>query len=61
MEGVMLRFNIETGISQGSLLSPILWLVYDHHILRIASDKALIAGYVNDISVLVTGKTPQDN
>ena len=55
-EGITPSFNISTGIPQGSPLSPILWLLYNYKILRVAEDKALVTGYVDDTCVLVTGR-----
>src|SRR5437763_2000057 len=55
MEGLQPEFPIETGIPQGSPLSPNLWLIYGHEILRIGAPEVLKTGYVDDTSFLATG------
>ena len=68
-EGMTSEFDIQTGIPQGSPLSPILYLFYNADLLDIAGDgaasapehTALITGYVDDTSILVTGTSTEAN
>jgi ribonuclease HI len=54
--------RIETGISQGSPLSPILYLFYNADLIEACkSDDTEAGGYIDDIGILVTGPTPQHN
>lgn len=53
-----------TGISQGSPLSPILYLFYNADMLEeltTANEKALVLGYVDDICILTWSKTVREN
>ena len=60
-EGLMQPFDIEAGIPQGSPLSPILWLLYNHKALQVAGDEALVTGYIDDTCILVTGASTREN
>ncbi len=61
-EGTMEPFGITAGIPQGSPLSPILWLLYNHKALKVAEDEeALVTGYIDDTCILVTGDDTRTN
>ena len=56
------RYDIETGIPQGSPISPILYLFYNADIADICRHKGHLAPtYIDDVSVLVKGPTAQAN
>ena len=55
--------EVETGIPQGSPVSPILFLIYTRE-LALASklqEKGLILSYVDDISISITSKNSYKN
>lgn len=64
---VLLEFTgraigVFTGIPWGSPLSPILYLFYNADLLEVcANEKVNTFSYINDISLLATGATPQHN
>jgi ribonuclease HI len=60
-EGLQDEFPVDDGIPQGSPLSPILWLIYGHEILRIGAPEALKTGYADDTSIMVTGTSTENN
>jgi len=59
-EGTGPRFEIHTGIPQGSPLSPILYLFYNADLLEIGDPESLITGYIDDTSILVEGKNTEE-
>ena len=59
-EGIVSEFTAETGIPQGSPLSPILWLIYGHELLRIGSSGVLKTGYIDDTCLAAGGKSTED-
>ena len=60
-EGESDEFIINTGIPQGSPLSPILYLFYNADLLEIQAEDALVTGYVDDTSILVSGPSTEAN
>ena len=55
---------IETGIPQGSPVSPILFLIYLSPLLRLMEQRhpdIRCPSYINDICLLVVGDSPQQN
>ena len=53
---------VDTGIPQGSPLSPILYLFYNADLLeQCAGNSVSTLGYIDDVSLLATGVTPQHN
>lgn len=59
-EGTSSPIPTDTGIPQGSPLSPILYLFYNADLLDIGDPEDIITGYIDDTSILVTGKTKAD-
>ncbi|OQV10369.1 hypothetical protein CLAIMM_14382 [Cladophialophora immunda] len=54
--------SVFAGIPQGSPLSPILYLFYNADLLEAcANEKVNTIGYIDDVSLLATGATPQHN
>jgi ribonuclease HI len=54
--------RVETGIPQGSPLSPILYLFYNADLIEACkSGNSEAGGYIDDVAILVTGPTPQYN
>jgi hypothetical protein len=60
-EGTGPEFSIHTGILQGSPLSPILYLFYNADLLEIGGEEDLTTGYIDDISIMVSGKVGENN
>lgn len=59
-EGTSSPIPTDTGIPQGSPLSPILYLFYNADLLDIGDPEDMVTGYIDDTSILVTGKTKAD-
>ena len=57
------KINIPTGIPQGSPLSPILFLFYNAPLLEELETVGSVsaAGFVDDVAILVEGKTCEEN
>jgi ribonuclease HI/exonuclease III len=60
-EGTTEPIPANTGIPQGSPLSPILYLFYNADLLDIGGPEDLVTGYIDDTSILVTGSTKEGN
>jgi ribonuclease HI len=61
-EGESPTYSIDTGIPQGSRISPILYSFYNADIADICRDKGHLAPtYIDDVSVLVRGPTAHPN
>ena len=61
-EGESPRYEVETGIPQGSPISPILYLFYNADIADTCRASGHLAPtYIDDVSVLVRGPTAQAN
>jgi ribonuclease HI len=58
-EGNSARYPIDTGIPQGSPLSPILYLFYNADLVEI-EDSELTVGYIDDVALIATGKTTEE-
>jgi Reverse transcriptase (RNA-dependent DNA polymerase) len=53
---------IQTGIPQGSPLSPILYLFYNADLIETCkTENTESIGYIDDVSILAVGPTPQHN
>jgi hypothetical protein len=61
LEGTADSVPANTGIPQGSSLSPILYLFYNADLLEIGDPGDIVTGYVDDTSLLVTGDTKAEN
>ncbi len=55
------KYNIATGIPQGSPLSPILYLFYNADLIEIcnAQQNTLATGYIDDVAILSWGDTTE--
>jgi retron-type reverse transcriptase len=55
------EYEINTGIPQGSPLSPILYLFYNADLIDTCTHKtdAMLAGYIDDVAFLAWGKTTE--
>ena len=53
--------NIEAGISQGSPLSPILFMLYNAELLEIPKAPDLALGFIDDIAYGISRLTAQRN
>ena len=60
-EGTTEPIAANTGIPQGSPLSPILYLFYNADLLDIGGPDDLVTGYIDDTSILVTGDMKAGN
>lgn len=60
-EGTTGPIPANTGIPQGSPLSPILYLFYNADLLEIGAPWDLVMGYIDDTSIMVTGSTKASN
>lgn len=60
-EGTTDPIPANTGIPQGSPLSPILYLFYNADLLDIGGVHDLVIGFIDDTSILVTGNTKGEN
>ena len=60
-EGTSAGFGVDTGIPQGSPLSPILYLFYNADLLEVAGLSVLTTGYIDDTSVVVVGDLIEEN
>ena len=58
---ISIDINIETGVSQGSSLSPILFILYNTELLEISRAPDLALGFIDDIVYGVSGQTAQSN
>lgn len=57
-------FDIHTGISQDSPLSPILYLFYNADMLNLANDsqlRATAASWIDDVDIMVTERSAEEN
>src|SRR6266700_6532207 len=55
------KVKIETGIPQGSLISPILFILYLHNICRLETEGAYTLSYVDDFTITVTSNSAKTN
>ena len=58
------EYRTNTGIPQGSPLSPILYLFYNADLLEACNApdlKATALGWIDDVNIMVTGKNAEDN
>ena len=56
------KINVNTGIPQGSPLSPILYLFYNADLVEIGQNTgALITGFVDDINIATTSPSISGN
>ena len=54
--------DIKTGVPQGSRISPLLYLFYNADLIEACKkDETEAVGYIDDVSVLVTGPSAQHN
>lgn len=63
-EGLGKVYSMATGISQGSPLSPILYLFYNADMIEgliTTNKKALVVGYMDDVCILTWSKTVREN
>ena len=65
LEGILERFSTPIGILQGLPILLILYLFYNADLLDIAIDEdrlrhRLVTGYINDISIIINGRTTEE-
>ena len=61
-EHITTKVNISAGISQGSPLSPILFLFYNAVLLKeLQKQKVMACGFVDDVALLVKGDSTEEN
>ncbi len=63
-EFTLVGYKIQTGIPQGSPLSPILYLFYNADLLEETTDNSLDAksfGYIDDVAITVIGNSDAGN
>lgn len=55
------EYNIETGVPQGSPLSPILYIFYNSDLIeQCDSDGTTATGYIDDAAILACGNTTEE-
>jgi hypothetical protein len=50
--------EVKHGVSQGSILGPLLFLLYINDLPKIANDKAEVVLYADDTSIIITSFNP---